>query len=665
MDKITNLAIDTIRTLSMDGVQKANSGHPGTPMALAPSAYILWKEIMKHNPENPNWFDRDRFILSNGHASMLIYSMLHLSGYDLSLEELKNFRQWGSKTPGHPEYGHTPGVETTTGPLGQGIGNAVGMAIAEKHLAGVFNTEKHEIVNHYTYTFCGDGDLMEGISHEAASIAGHLGLGKLICLFDDNHITIEGEAELSCTDDIAMRFESYGWETIDLGDKGNDIEAIGEALKAAKKNTEKPTLILLRTHIGYGAPELQDTSAAHGSPLGDEEIKATKKFYDWPSEEPFFIPEGVMEHMGAIKENGKKAENNWNQLLEEYKSSNPEKGKLFESYINQELPEGWDSELPSFTTEDSGPATRAINSSFLNAVADKLPWLIGGSADLEPSTKTKIKSSPYFQKNSPEGRNLAWGIRELGMTAATSGMQLHGGLRTYASTFFVFTDYARPAIRLAALMKQPVIYTMTHDSIGLGEDGPTHQPIEHLASLRAMPGLTVIRPADGNEAVAGWKVALERKDGPTMLVLTRQGLPILDSMETAEDGVRKGAYIVSPEAEGKLDGILIGTGSEVHLLIEAQKQLSEKGTNVRVVSMPSWELFEDQSDDYKDKVLPAEVKARLAVETGSPLGWNKWVGDKGSTITIDHFGASAPYKTIFEEFGFTTENIVNQFQAIR
>lgn len=665
MDKMTNLAIDTIRTLSMDAVQKANSGHPGTPMALAPAAYVLYKNIMNYNPRNPDWLNRDRFVLSCGHASMLQYSILYLTGYEVSLDDLKNFRQWGSKTAGHPEHGHTPGVETTTGPLGQGFANAVGMAMAEKHLAAVFNTEKHEIIDHYTYCFCSDGDLMEGISHEAASIAGHFALGKLICLYDDNNITIEGRAQLSCSDDQVARFKAHGWQVIDLGKKGNDIVAIEEAFKEAKANKDQPTMIVLQTHIGYGAPNKQDTPDAHGSPLGDEEILKTKEYYKFPSAEPFFIPDGVLNHMRTSIKTGMEKETKWNDQLAIYQKSHPKLAKQLQIYLNHSFPDDWDAEIPSYLPKDGPIATRAINSSFLNSVADKLPWLVGGSADLEPSTKTLIKNSEYFQADTPEGRNIAWGIRELGMCAASSGIQLHGGLRPYAATFFVFTDYARPAIRLAALMEQPVIYVMTHDGIGLGEDGPTHQPIEHLASLRAMPGLTVIRPADANETVEAWKAALKNHSGPTMLVLTRQKLPVLDREKYAPaDLLHKGAYIISAEKNPSPDVILIGTGSEVHLLLQAQEELQKEDINTRVVSMPSWEIFGQQSQSYKDHVLPPAVKKRLAVETGASLGWHRWIGDEGKMITIDHFGASAPYKEIFEHFGFTVDNIVKKTKTI-
>lgn len=665
MDQITSLAINTIRTLSMDGVQKANSGHPGTPMALAPAAYVLYKRIMNHNPRNPGWFNRDRFILSCGHASMLQYSVLHLCGYDLPMEELKNFRQWGSMTAGHPEYDHTPGVETTTGPLGQGFANAVGMAIAEKHLAGVFNTDNHQIIDHYTYCFCSDGDLMEGISHEAASIAGHFGLGKLICLFDDNNITIEGKADLSVSDDQAARFRAHNWHVIDLGAKGNDVEAIEAAFLEAKANTEQPTMIILKTNIGYGAPNKQDTPDAHGSPLGDDEIILTKEYYNFPSNEAFFIPDGVLDHMRSTMQEGAEKEDEWNSLLASYQKAQPKLAEKLNHHINFSLPENWDAELPVYQPKDGSIATRALNSSFLNAVSDKLTWLVGGSADLEPSTKTLMKKESYFQKDVPEGRNIAWGIRELGMCAASSGILLHGGLRPYAATFFVFTDYARPAIRLAALMKIPVIYTMTHDSIGLGEDGPTHQPIEHLASLRAMPGMTVIRPADANETIEAWKAAIKNQTGPTMLVLTRQGLPVLDRERYASaELLHKGAYVLSPEQNAEPDVILIGTGSEVHLLLQAQDELRKDKIDARVVSMPSWEIFEQQSKSYKDEVFPPSIHRRLAVETGSSLGWHRWVGDRGALITIDHFGASAPYKEIFKQFGFTTENIVKKAREL-
>ncbi|NND31814.1 MAG: transketolase [Saprospiraceae bacterium] len=664
-NNLIRLSVDTIRTLSIDGVQKANSGHPGAPMALAPVAYVLYRDIMRHNPKNPNWFNRDRFILSNGHASMLLYSVLHLSGYDISLDDLKSFRQWGSKTPGHPEFGITPGAETTTGPLGQGFMNGVGMAIAEAHLAAKFNQPKYEIVDHYTYCICSDGDLMEGASHEAASIAGHLGLGKLIYLYDDNHITIEGSTDLAFSEDVQKRFESYGWHVQNLGEKGNDVPAITSAFEAAKQEKAKPSLIILRTHIGYGSPNKVDTSTVHGSPLGEDEIILTKRAYNWPSETPFYIPAEVMEDMSSVVTRGKEEEESWNNLFSSYKGDHPKLAEDFKSALDQSLPSGWDSDLPGFKPEDGPMATRAVNSKVLNAVAQKLPWLMGGSADLEPSTKTLMKGLAYFSREDPTGRNITWGIRELAMAGTASGMQLHGGVRPYAATFFVFTDYARPAIRLAALMELPVIYVMTHDSIGLGEDGPTHQPVEHLASLRAMPNLTVIRPADANETVEAWRVAITRMHGPSMLVLSRQGLPIIDRRQYAPaSGLSKGAYIISREEGDKPQAIIIATGSEVPIALEAKKQLTGMHFDIRVVSMPSWELFEEQDKSYRNSVLPPDIVKRISIEAGSALGWHKYVGDAGKTLSIDHFGISAPYKEIYKHFNLTAEKIVEELKSI-
>ena len=662
MAKITleEKSINTIRCLAMDAVQKANSGHPGTPMALAPAAYSLWMEHMRYNPTTPDWFNRDRFVLSCGHASMLQYAVLHLTGYAISLDDIKDFRQWGSITPGHPEHGLTPGIETTTGPLGQGIMTAVGMAIAEAHLAAIFNKPDGKIVDHHTYVFCSDGDMMEGASHEAASVAGHLGLGKLICLYDDNHISIEGNTSLTYSDDVTKRFEAYHWHVQNLGDKGNDLKAISEAFDNAKKVTDRPSLIILRTHIGYGSPNKQDTPKAHGSPLGEEEIRLTKKFYGWPENEKFLVPADVKASMSKAIPKGKKAESDWSKTITEYKKKYPDLYAQFHQYLKQDLPKNWDDEIPVYKTTDGPKATRSITADVINGIAAHLPWLIGGSGDLEPSTETMIKSSAYFAKDKYEDRNMAWGVREHVMCAASSGMMLHGGLRSYASTFFVFTDYARPAIRLACIMKLPVIYVMTHDSIGLGEDGTTHQPIEHLASLRTMPGLHIIRPADANEAAYAWRAAIERTDGPTMLVLTRQKLPIFDVEKVPHPrNLYKGAYILSPEKKKKIDAILIATGSEVHLILEAQKRLEKKGISTRVVSMPSWELFRSQSPKYRESILPSKVKKRLAVETGSPMGWSEWVGDEGKTITIDHYGASAPDVELFKHYGFTVENVVN------
>ena len=656
--EIDKLSIDTVRTLSMDGVQQARSGHPGTPMALAPLAYILWTRFLRFNPENPQWFDRDRFILSIGHASMLLYSMLHLTGYDLSLDDLKNFRQWGSRTPGHPEYGHTPGVETTTGPLGQGIMNGVGMAMAEAHLAAVFNRPGHEIVDHRTWVFCGDGDLMEGASHEAASLAGHLGLGKLICVFDDNKITIEGSTSLSCSDDAALRFQSYGWHVRNVGDRADDLETLTTAFEEACREKERPSLIIVRSHIGYGAPNRQDSPSAHGEPLGEEEIRLAKRFYGWPEDAKFLVPDEVRRHMGQSVQRGKALEDGWNGRLEAYRKAYPDLADRLAASLSGTLPAGWDADLPVFSPE-KGIATRAASGTALNAVAAKIPWLAGGSADLSPSTKTVISGSGYVSMDNHSGRNIAWGIREHAMAACAAGMALHGGVRPFTATFFVFTDYARPAIRLAALMGLPVIYVMTHDSIGVGEDGPTHQPVEHLASLRAMPNLHVIRPADANETVYAWRAAMERTDGPTLLALTRQNLPVFDRNETAPaDGVLKGGYILSREKGERPDVILMATGSEARLIHEAQKTLADEGLDARVVSMPCWEIFRQQPAEYRNQVLPPDITARLAVEAGASQGWREWVGDRGKIIALDRFGASAPADELFRRFGFTVENVV-------
>jgi transketolase len=663
--RLDQLCINTIRTLSMDAVQKANSGHPGTPMALAPLAYILWTRFLRYNPRNPKWFNRDRFVLSNGHASMLQYALLFLTGYDLSLDDIKNFRQWGSKTPGHPEYGHTPGIETTTGPLGQGLMNAVGMAIAEAHLAAVFNREEHEIVDHYTYVFCGDGDLMEGASHEAASLAGHLGLGKLICVYDDNHITIEGDTSLTYSDDVTRRFEGYHWHVQNLGDQANDLDALAAAFVNARKEKGRPSMIILRSHIGYGAPNRQDTREAHGEPLGEDEVRLAKRFYGWPEDEKFLVPDMVLAHMRRAVELGEELEDSWDKRYSAYQRSFPELADGFEAALAGALPTGWDADIPVFTPEDGSIATRAASSKVLNAFADKVPWMIGGSADLSPSTKTLLASSRYFSWGRYGNRNIAWGIREHTMCGCCSGLALHGGIRPYAATFFVFTDYARPAIRLAALMELPVIYVMTHDSIGLGEDGPTHQPVEHLASFRAMPNMCVIRPADANETAYAWRAAMLRKGGPTILVLTRQGLPVFDRARlSGAEGVLKGAYIMSRENAAAPDIILMATGSEVQLTLQAQERLAAENIAARVVSMPSWELFREQPREYLDEVLPPGITARLAVEAGAPLGWRDWVGDRGDIIGITRFGASAPAKEVFKHLGFTIENVVERAKKL-
>ena len=659
-DQLDLLCINTIRTLSMDMVQKANSGHPGTPMALAPLAYVLWTKSMRYNPRNPHWFNRDRFVLSAGHASVLQYALLHLTGYDLTLDDLKSFRQWGSKTPGHPEYEVTPGIETTTGPLGQGFMNAVGMAIAEAHLAAVFNREGHTLVDHHTYAICSDGDLMEGASHEAASIAGHLGLGKIVFFYDDNHISIEGKTELAYSDDVARRFEGYHWHVQNLGECANDLEALDAAITLAQRATDRPSLIIVRSHIGYGSPHRQDTKEAHGEPLGEEEVKLTKKVYGWPEDEKFLVPKDALGHMQkpAI-ERGQKLEADWNEKLAAYKKAYPDLAAQFEARLRGELPAGWDEKIPRFEASTGAVATRAAGGKVLTAIAEKVPWLIGGSGDLSPSTRTLIPGSGYFEKGEYANRNFAYGVREHAMCGISNGLALHGGVRPYAATFFIFTDYARPSIRLAALMGLPVIYVMTHDSIGLGEDGPTHQPIEQLATFRAMPNLCVIRPADANETAFAWRAAMKRLKGPTLLALTRQNLPTLDPAKVASaEGVLKGAYVLSKEKAAAPDVILIASGSEVQLILEAQEKLAAEKMAARVVSMPSWELFRAQPQSYRDEVLPPTVKARVAVEAGSPQGWCEWVGDGGDVIGITKFGASAPYKELFKHYGLTVENIL-------
>ena len=655
-DDIIKLAVDTIRVLSMDGVQKANSGHPGAPMALAPVTYVLWKRIMNYNPQDPDWINRDRFILSNGHASMLIYSMLYLTGYDLSLSDLKNFRQMNSKTPGHPEHGITPGVEMTTGPLGQGVMTAVGMAMAEAHLAARFNRPGGKLIDHHTYVICSDGDLMEGASHEAASLAGHLGLGKLIFIYDDNRITIEGDTKLAFSENVEQRFLSYGWHVINIGDSANDLDKIENAINEAKRIGDKPSMVIIRTHIGYGSPNKQGSASAHGSPLGEEEVKKTKDAYGWPSHEPFFVPSGVLDHMKDRKNSNSYEE--WNELKRRYESEHAKDWQVLQNSYHQDVPADWAELLPTYQVTDGPVATRAVNGAVLNSIKEKLPWLMGGSADLEPSTKTGLKDEPHFSSKNYAGRNIAWGVREMAMCAACSGMALHGGIRPYASTFFVFTDYARAAIRLAALMELPVIYVMTHDSVGLGEDGPTHQPIEHLASLRAMPGLTVIRPADANETVHAWKYAIENKSGPTLLALSRQKLPVIDPVKLGiECHLDKGAYILSPEAGDTPDAIIMATGSEIQVALEAKTQLAGRA-DVRVVSMPSWELFEMQSQEYRDEILPSSVKRRISIEAGSSMGWHRWVGEEGHILSIDQFGISAPYQEIYENLGLTSDAVV-------
>ncbi len=659
--QIDDLCINTIRTLSIDAIQKANSGHPGAPMGLAPAGYVLWTRYLKHNPVNPDWLDRDRFVLSGGHASMLIYSLLHLTGYDLSLDDIKNFRQWGSKTPGHPEYGLTPGVETTTGPLGQGFANAVGMAMAERHLAACYNRPGHDIVDHYTYMMCGDGDMMEGVASEAASLAGHLGLSRLICIYDDNKISIEGGTDIAFTEDVAARFEAYNWHIIRVDD-GNNLDAIAGAIEEARSQTENPSLILLRTHIAYGSPNKQDSADAHGAPLGEEEIALTKENLGWPKDKTFYVPDKALNEFRKCIDLGKTAEEEWK---ERFKAYSKEFSELADSWVNAMsgyLPEGWDSEIPDFSPSDGPIATRAASGKVLNGLAGKVLTLIGGSADLAPSNKTYLDSSHEFQKGHYDGRNIRFGVREHAMGAIMSGMYLHNGLRPYGGTFLVFADYIRPAIRVASLMKLPVIYVFTHDSVAVGEDGPTHQPVEHLASLRAIPGLTVLRPADASETADAWRQALKISNGPIALLLSRQKLPVLDSEKT-RGKLQSGAYVID-DTEGTPDVILIASGAEVHLALDSKKELEKEGVSVRVVNMPSWELFEKQDESYRNSIIIPEVKACVAIEAGSPLGWERYTGSSESVVCIDSFGASAPGGTVLEKYGFTVENVVEKVKGI-
>ncbi|MDR0269826.1 transketolase [Paenibacillus sp.] len=664
---IDNLSITTIRTLAIDAIEKAKSGHPGMPMGSAPMGYQLFAKTMNHNPENPTWINRDRFVLSAGHGSMLLYSLLHLSGYDLPMEELKQFRQWGSLTPGHPEFGHTAGVDATTGPLGQGIAMAVGMALAETQLAGTYNKDQYKVVDHFTYAICGDGDLMEGVASEAASFAGHLKLGKLITLYDSNDISLDGKLNLSFSENVQKRFEAYGWQVLRVED-GNDLAAIEKAIAEAQAETEKPTLIEVKTVIGYGSPNKQGKGGhggTHGSPLGAEETKLTKEAYKWVYEEDFYVPEEVREHFAKVKEHGIQVNKEWNEQFAAYKKAHPELAAQFEKAIAGELPEGWDKDLPKYAVEDKAVSTRVASSNALNGLVGNVPQLLGGSADLESSTMTHLNGVANYSPESREGRNIYFGVREFGMAAAINGMMLHGGLKPFGGTFFVFTDYLRPAVRLSALMKLPVTYVLTHDSIAVGEDGPTHEPIEQLASLRIIPGLTVIRPADGNETSAAWAYSMENKENPVALVLTRQNLPILaGAVENAREGIKRGAYVVSDAKNGKPVAQIIATGSEVQLAVKAQEELAKEGIEVRVISMPSWDLFEKQDQAYKDSVILPDVKARLAVEMAQTFGWERYVGDKGDILGITTFGASAPGDVVMKEYGFTVENVVKRVKAL-
>ncbi len=654
---LDQLSINTIRFLAADAVQKANSGHPGMPMGMADTAYVLWTQYLKHSPANPCWVDRDRFVLSAGHGSMLLYSLLHLTGYDLPMEQLQQFRQWGSHTPGHPEHGETPGVETTTGPLGQGFANGVGAALAERLLAAEFNRPGFEIVDHYTYAIVSDGDLMEGISHEAASLAGHLGLRKLIYLYDDNHITIEGNTALTFSEDVRQRFEAYGWfaQAVD----GHDRVAVAQALQHAQDETERPSLIICRTHIGYGSPNKQDTAKVHGEPLGVDEVRLTKEALGWPPDAQFLIPDTVLAHFRTALDRGAEAQGEWQALFQRYEQSHPELATEWKRRMAGELPAGWEGALPSFAPTEGAMATRVAGGKIMAAIAPVLPELIGGSADLHPSTKTYLSAYPPIQKGRYDGRNFHFGIREHAMGGILNGIALHGGFRPFGSTFLVFADYMRPSIRLAALMRAPVIYVFTHDSIFVGEDGPTHQPVEQIASLRAIPGLTVIRPADARETVAAWRLIVEHHDGPFALLLTRQNVPIL--AEADPDGVARGAYIIADATDPQV--ILIASGSEVEPALAAQKLLGVEGVATRVVSMPSWELFEAQPQAYRDSVLPPGVSARVAVEAAVPLGWERYVGSQGEIIALHRFGASAPYKVLAEQWGFTAGAIAARVKA--
>ncbi|MBK3494293.1 transketolase [Viridibacillus sp. YIM B01967] len=657
------LAINTIRTLSIDAIEKANSGHPGLPMGAAPMAYTLWTKQLRHNPSNPNWYNRDRFILSAGHGSMLLYSLLHLGGYGLPMEEIKNFRQWDSKTPGHPEYGHTAGVEATTGPLGQGISMAVGMAMAEKHLAGVYNKPEHEVVDHYTFGLCGDGDLMEGVAAEAISLAGHLQLEKLIVLYDSNDISLDGDLNKSFSENIQKRFDSYNWNYIHVAD-GNDIVAINAAIEQAKAHKGQPTIIEVKTVIGYGSPNKSGKADSHGAPLGTDEVKLTKESYGW-SHEPFFVPEDVYATFKQAADiQGTLAEATWNEQFDAYKKAFPELAEQFVNAMNGELPADFASEVPVYEAGKS-VATRSSSGEVINALAKKTPSFFGGSADLAGSNKTTIKGAGDFSATTPEGRNIWFGVREFAMGAALNGMALHGGVNVFGATFFVFSDYVRPAIRLSALMGLPVTYVFTHDSIAVGEDGPTHEPIEHLAALRAMPNLSIIRPADANESAEAWKVAVSSKNKPTVLVLSRQNLPVLDhSASLAADGVAKGAYVVSKANKEVADALVLATGSEVSLAVEAQKLLAAEGIEVSVVSMPSFDRFDAQDAAYKEAVLPKTITKRLAIEMGASFGWHKYTGFEGDVLAIDQFGASAPGEIVMKEYGFTVENVVAKVKAL-
>jgi len=653
---LDQLCVNTIRTLSIDAVQKANSGHPGAPMGLAPVAYVLWDRFLRHSPTDPRWPNRDRVVLSAGHASMLLYSMLHLTGYDLPLAEIEKFRQIGSKCPGHPEYNVTPGVETTTGPLGQGVANSVGMAIAELWLAAHFNQGNDKIVDYRVYSICSDGDMMEGISHEAAALAGHLKLSNLIWLYDSNHVSLDGPTTLAYSDDVESRFKGYHWNVLTVDD-ANDLDSVEAAIREAQEETARPTLIIVHSHIGYGSPNKQDKSAAHGEPLGVEEVKAAKRFYGWPEDAQFLIPKEVGTYMGKAVERGKKQEAEWQSKYQAWASKYPELAKQWDAIMAGKLPEGWDKDVPVFPADTKGIATREAGNKVMNSIAKNLPWLLGGSADLESSNKTKIDGETSFEAGSYGGRILRFGVREMGMGGILNGLAV-SGLHVFGGTFMVFSDYMRGALRLACIMELPVTYVFTHDSIAVGEDGPTHEPVEQVMSLRLMPHMRLIRPADANETAVAWRLAIESTKHPTALALTRQAVPTFDRTKYASaEGVRKGAYVFS-DVQGAPDVILIGTGSELQLAVDAQEKLAGEGVKARVVSMPCWDLFEEQSAEYKESVLPSAVRARVAVEAGTPIGWERYVGLEGRIVGQNQFGASGPAKEVFKHFGFSAESVV-------
>ena len=661
---LDELCVDTIRTLAIDAVQKAESGHPGLPLGAAPMAYVLWQRHLKHNPRDPKWADRDRFVLSAGHGCMLLYCLLHLTGYDLTMEDLKSFRQWGSKTPGHPEWLVTPGVEATTGPLGQGTANAIGMAIAERALAARFNRPGHDIVNHRTFAIVSDGDLMEGISGEASSLAGHLKLGKLTFLYDANQVTLDGPASLAFSEDVARRYEAYGWQVLKVEDGNTDLDAIDEALKRAQLEQSRPTIILVRTTLGYGSPNKAGTSEAHGSPLGKEEVALTRKALGWEWEEPFFVPPVALDNFRTAVRRGADLQSDWERRFAGYEKSFPELAAEWRRRGRGDLPDSWDADLPVFQAGEK-EATRTAAGKVENAIAAKLPELLGGDADLGVSTNTPLKEGGNFDGQTGAGRNLHFGVREHAMAGIANGMAYHGGVRPFVATFFCFSDYMRPSVRLAALNELPVIFVWTHDSIGLGEDGPTHQPVEHLMSLRAMPGFTVIRPADAGEAREAWRAAILHRDGPVGLVLSRQRLPVIDRRKyAAADNLSKGAYVLAEASGGAPRVVLIASGSEVALALEARDSLEGEGIATRVVSMPSWELFERQPREYREEVLPPSGPVRLAIEAGVSLGWKKYVGDWGDSVSLDRYGASAPGEEVLEELGFSVDNVVRRARRL-